>query len=90
MSVVFLCTFASGPVAEPHTDRSLPAVLGYGALLAVVQGAFEYTGGRMNGFARDGEVDEYERTEQVRRNRRRPIDEILGELGEGRGRSIAG
>lgn len=41
----------------------------------------------MTGFARDAEVDEYERTEQVRRNKRRPIEETLQELGEGRGMS---
>ncbi|KAI4274419.1 MAG: hypothetical protein LQ337_003954 [Flavoplaca oasis] len=65
--------------------RSFPAVLGFGALLAIIQGTFDYTGGKMTGFARDGEVDEYERTEQVRRNKRRPIEETLQELGEGRG-----
>ena len=73
------------PVADRHADRSFPAVLGFGALLAIIQGTFDYTGGKMTGFARDGEVDEYERTEQVRRNKRRPIEETLQELGEGRG-----
>ncbi|KAL8674919.1 MAG: hypothetical protein Q9168_000723 [Polycauliona sp. 1 TL-2023] len=48
-------------------------------------GTFDYTGGRMTGFARDAEVDEYERKEQMRRNKRRPIEETLQELGEGRG-----
>jgi len=31
-------------------------------------------------------VDEYERKEQLRRNRRRPIQQTVEELGEGRGR----
>ncbi|KAL8735557.1 MAG: hypothetical protein Q9166_000725 [cf. Caloplaca sp. 2 TL-2023] len=65
--------------------RSFPAVLGFGALLAIIQGTFDYTGGKLTGFARDTEVDEYERTERVRRNKRRPIEETLQELGEGRG-----
>ena len=75
------------PVADRPPDRSFPAVLGFGALLAIIQGTFDYTGGKMTGFARDAEVDEYERTEQVRRNKRRPIEETLQELGEGRGMS---
>ncbi|KAL8804518.1 MAG: hypothetical protein Q9182_002526 [Xanthomendoza sp. 2 TL-2023] len=65
--------------------RSFPAVLGFGAVLATIQGVFDYTGGKFSGFARDNTVDEYERTEQVRRNKRRPIEETLQELGEGRG-----
>ncbi|KAI4189054.1 MAG: hypothetical protein L6R41_001721 [Letrouitia leprolyta] len=64
--------------------RSLPAVLGFGALLAIIQGTHEYTGGRLSGFERDTSVDQYERKEQLRRNRRRPIEETLQELGEGR------
>ncbi len=87
MSVSLLRIGAFGSVAEPHADRSFPAVLGFGALLAIIQGTFDYTGGKMTGFARDAEVDEYERMEQVRRNKRRPIEETLHELGEGRGRS---
>ena len=65
--------------------RSLPAVLGYGAGLAILMGAFNYTGGRLSGYERDPDVDEYERKEQLRRNKRRPIQETLEELGEGRG-----
>lgn len=90
MSVSLLRIGAFGSVAEPHADRSFPAVLGFGALLAIIQGTFDYTGGKMTGFARDAEVDEYERMEQMRRNKRRPIEETLHELGEGRGRSRVG
>lgn len=90
MCAPLLQTGASGPVADRYADRSFPAVLGFGALLAIIQGTFDYTGGKMTGFARDAEVDEYERTEQMRRNKRRPIEETLHELGEGRGRSMFG
>ncbi|KAL8713863.1 MAG: hypothetical protein Q9220_002008 [cf. Caloplaca sp. 1 TL-2023] len=65
--------------------RSFPAVLGFGALLAIVEGTFNYTGGRITGFAQDSETDPYEQKEQLRRNKRRPIEETLQELGEGRG-----
>ncbi|KAL8959098.1 MAG: hypothetical protein Q9193_003980 [Seirophora villosa] len=75
--------FAGGIVG--FRMRSFPAVIGYGAALATLQGVFEYTGGKLDGFKADYSVDEYERKEQLRRNRRRPIEETLQELGEGRG-----
>lgn len=65
--------------------RTMPAVLGYGAGLAVLLGTFDYTGGVLTGYTKDPEVDEYERKEMLRRNRRRPIQETVTELGEGRG-----
>ncbi|KAI4153286.1 MAG: hypothetical protein L6R39_001618 [Caloplaca ligustica] len=65
--------------------RSLPAVLGFGAALATLQGVFDYTGGKLDGYEPDASVDQYERKEQLRRNRRRPIEETLQEMGEGRG-----
>jgi hypothetical protein len=74
---------------ESDTDVSLvgttPAVLGYGTLAAVVLGAFDFTGGTLKGFKKDPELDEFERKQALRANRRRPIEETLSELGEGRG-----
>ncbi|OBT83574.1 hypothetical protein VE02_06956 [Pseudogymnoascus sp. 03VT05] len=64
---------------------SLPAVLGYGTMAAVLLGAFDYTGGRINGWNRDPEADEFERKQYMRKNRRRPIEETISEVGEGRG-----
>ena len=68
--------------------QTFPAVLGWGAGLAVVQGVFDYTGGQLTGYERDPNVDEYERKEQLRKNKRRPIQEIIEQLGEGRGRKL--
>ena len=65
--------------------RTFPAVLGFGAGLAVFQGVFDYTGGKFSGYDKDPNVDEYERKENLRKNRRRPIQETLEQLGEGRG-----
>lgn len=62
-----------------------PAVLGFGALCAVVLGAYDYTGGRLTGYQKDPAVDEFERKELLRKNRRRPIEETIAEIGEGRG-----
>lgn len=66
-------------------DGSLPAVLGYGTLAAVLLGAFDYTGGSLKGWNRDENVDEFDRKEFLRKNRRRPIEETISDVGEGRG-----
>jgi len=79
--------FLAGSILGLGSGR-MPRMLGYGAFTAVVLAAFNYTGGKLTGFDRDPEVDEYERKEQLRKNRRRPIEETLAELGEGRGGAI--
>ncbi|EME77968.1 uncharacterized protein MYCFIDRAFT_33688 [Pseudocercospora fijiensis CIRAD86] len=66
-------------------SRSLAASLGYGAGFAVILAAFNYTGGRFMGTRLDDGVDEVSRKEYMRKNRRRPIEETINELGEGRG-----
>jgi hypothetical protein len=67
------------------TDRRMPPVVGYGAGLAVVMFAYSYGGGELTGYWKDPNVDQYERHEQMRKNKRRPIEETIAELGEGRG-----
>lgn len=39
----------------------------------------------MTGYQRDPAVDEFDRKEYLRKNRRRPIEETIAEVGEGRG-----
>ena len=65
--------------------RSFPAVLGFGAFTSVLMGAFDFTGGMLTGYGKDKEVDEFERKEQLRTTRRRPVEETLRELGESNG-----
>jgi len=65
--------------------RSIPAVLGFGALTSVVLGAYDYTGGALSGRKKDPEIDEFERKQELRKNRRRPIEQTISEIGEGRG-----
>ncbi|KAL8970629.1 MAG: hypothetical protein Q9183_001425 [Haloplaca sp. 2 TL-2023] len=77
--------FGGAVVGLQPQFRSFPAIVGFGAVLSVLQFAFDYTGGRFTGYERDAEVDQYERKEQLRRNRRRPIEQTLQEMGEGRG-----
>ena len=65
--------------------RTLPAVLGYGAALSVILGVLDYTGGDLRGYNKEAGHDEFERKEELRRNKRRPIEETIEQLGEGRG-----
>ena len=60
-------------------------MLGYGALAAVTMGVFDFGGGALGGPGKDPAVDEFERKEQLRRNRRGPIEEAIKIHGEGRG-----
>ncbi|WEW60586.1 hypothetical protein PRK78_006073 [Emydomyces testavorans] len=65
--------------------RTFPAVLGYGATVATVIGIFEYTGGSLQGYPVDRNVDEFERRQALRTNYRSPAEQTIAELGEGRG-----
>lgn len=56
--------------------------------MSVLLGTFDYTGGRLSGYGKDKNVDWYEYKEHMRKDRRRPIEETLQELGEGRGKSF--
>jgi len=48
--------------------------------------AFQYTGSSFFGYRKDPTIDEYDRKQGLRHNRRRPIEETIEELGEGRGK----
>jgi len=76
--------FVAGAVLGLRTGR-MPLIIGYGAFTSVALAAFEYTGGTLRGYLNRPEVDEYERKEMLRKNRRRPIEETIAEIGEGRG-----
>lgn len=76
--------FISGTIVGLKVGTT-PAVLGYSAGAAIIMGVFNFTGGRFTGFEKDPELDEFERKQQMRKNRRRPIEETIAELGEGRG-----
>ena len=71
--------------AKTRVVRTAPAVIGYGSALAVVLGAFNYAGGKLTGYEIDSNVDEVARKEYLRKNRRRPLEETVEQLGEGRG-----
>lgn len=51
-------------------------------------GIFEYTGGSLWGYnTRDPNVDEFERSEKLRKTYRSPAEQTVQELGEGRGKN---
>lgn len=54
-------------------------------MTSVLVSAWDYSGGRLTGYSKDPEVDEFERKQRLRKNRRRPVEETIEELGEGRG-----
>jgi len=66
-------------------NRTVPMVLGWGALTAVILGTYELTGGAIYGNREIKEIDEFEYKQKLRANKRRPIQETIDELGEGRG-----
>lgn len=69
------------------TARSFPALLGYGAGLAITMSGFDYSGG-LWGYEKNTQTDEYERRTQLRKAYRKPGEETIAELGEGRGMSF--
>ncbi|KAK4131051.1 hypothetical protein BT67DRAFT_445035 [Trichocladium antarcticum] len=73
-----------GAVLGLRTGR-IPPVIGYGLTTGVVLAAYEFLGGSLAGNWAGQEVDEYERKEMLRTTRRRPIEETLSHIGEGRG-----
>jgi hypothetical protein len=60
-------------------------VLGLGTFCAIFFGGLQYTGGRLHGFKARAEEDMFEWKMEMRKNKRRPLEETIAELGEGRG-----
>ncbi|KAI1151321.1 hypothetical protein F4825DRAFT_366312 [Nemania diffusa] len=80
-----VASFLGGATLGLKTGR-MPRIIGIGAVFAVVMTVFDYTGGSLRGRRTEVEgMDEYERKEYLRKNRRRPIEETIAEIGEGRG-----
>ncbi|KAL1875336.1 hypothetical protein VTK73DRAFT_10120 [Phialemonium thermophilum] len=77
--------FLAGAILGLRTGR-MPAVLGWGAVTATVLAIYEYSAAGLKRVKDQTELgmDEFERKEYLRKNRRRPIEETLAEVGEGR------
>lgn len=70
-----LTTFAAG---------RMPRIVGMGAFTAIVLGVFDFTGGKLTGWAKETDEDRFERKEYLRKNRRRSGEETIAQLGDGR------
>jgi len=66
-------------------NRAMPSVLGNGVLLAVILAGADYTGGKVFSERTDPDEDKFVTKEELRKRFRRPVNEIINELGEGRG-----
>lgn len=65
----------------------MPRIVGMGAFTAVVLAVFDFTGGTLVGLSKQTDEDRFERKEHLRKNRRRPMEETIAQLGDGRGGS---
>jgi len=54
-------------------------------MTAIIMGAYDYGGAALTGYKKDPEIDEFERKQALRKNRRIPIEQTIAEIGEGRG-----
>jgi hypothetical protein len=64
----------------------MPSVLGSGILLGVALAGAQYTGGAVFSQRPDPYEDKFATKEEVRRRFRRPVNELINEIGEGRGK----
>ncbi|KAK7969978.1 hypothetical protein PG988_009051 [Apiospora saccharicola] len=78
--------FLGGGVLGLKSGR-MPQIVGWGAGMSIILSALEFTGGSLAGKRKTerSDIDEYERKEYLRKNRRRPLIETIAEVGEGRG-----
>ncbi|KLU85061.1 hypothetical protein MAPG_04093 [Magnaporthiopsis poae ATCC 64411] len=73
--------FLGGSILGMRSMR-MPMILGYGAGVSLIVATFDYTGSSLSGWGRDPKEDGYDRKEAVRKNRRRPVEETIAEIGE--------
>ncbi|OLN89238.1 NADH-ubiquinone oxidoreductase 21.3 kDa subunit 2 [Colletotrichum chlorophyti] len=76
--------FVAGSILGLSTRR-MPVVLGLGAAFGAWQGVLEVCGGRLRGWTDRLDEDEFDRKVLMRERKRRPIEETIEEIGEGRG-----
>ncbi|EPS45423.1 hypothetical protein H072_566 [Dactylellina haptotyla CBS 200.50] len=77
--------FFAGAMLGVPSGR-IPRVFGYGAGLAILVATFEGSGSHFRGSRwKEGYIDEIVRKDEIRTTRRRPFEETIAEVGEGRG-----
>lgn len=63
----------------------MSTVLGTGVIMAIVLSAAQYTGNSMLSDTSDPEKDRFQNKTEIRNRFRRPVNELINEIGEGRG-----
>jgi hypothetical protein len=76
-------------IAYRYVGRTLHSLLGLATLSAVVLGTFDYTGGSFRPKY-DPNFDKAAYKEAERKKYRRPMEDTIAQLGEGRGEMILG
>ncbi|KAF3763864.1 hypothetical protein M406DRAFT_357256 [Cryphonectria parasitica EP155] len=77
--------FLAGSLLGMRSGR-MSVILGYGAATSVALSLFEYSGGSLRGKTPEiAGMDAAERRDYLRKIRRKPIEETLEGVGEGRG-----
>ena len=64
----------------------MPSVVGNGMALAAIMAAVNYSGHSLFTEACGMDADAYPTKEELRKRFRRPVNEVINELGEGRGK----
>ncbi|RKU45571.1 hypothetical protein DL546_006966 [Coniochaeta pulveracea] len=75
--------FAAGAILGMQTRR-MPRIIGIGAVFGLVLSVMDYTGRSIKGNRQTQDLEEFDRKEYLRKNRRRPLEETIAEVGEGR------
>ncbi|KAL1843592.1 hypothetical protein VTJ49DRAFT_875 [Mycothermus thermophilus] len=76
--------FVAGAIIGLRSGR-FPRIVGWSTMTAAAAATYAYAGGSLVGYLKPTGEEEYERKEKLRLNRRRPVEETLAEIGEGRG-----
>ena len=63
----------------------MPLGIGHGVFLSVLMAAATYTGNTLLSYKADREEDRYRDKTEIRNRFRRPVNELINEIGEGRG-----
>jgi len=66
-------------------NRAIPSILGNGLALGVALSIASYTGGTIFGQRGNRDEDKFATKEEIRKRFRRPVNEVINEIGEGRG-----
>ena len=71
-----------------YTERSMAAVIGSGAAASVLMAVAFYTSQSYISSQQEAEEQKFVRKDEIRKRFRRPLNETVNEIGEGRGKCL--